>query len=187
MKLPSIAKIRIPILLTLTIGEIAGLLHFFGQPNFVQFVVLSLEGILLTFPLLWANSLLRRGVDGFNIFIALLSGTSIILLSRLSFRMWNAGERVDTIAFAGTSLFMATVILFKMLRPHYGTVTKDALAFFGYFIMLLWASSSHIAMLWKVVAALPLIWFVWRVVFQIRSYRKSGNQLKAIADQGGRA
>jgi hypothetical protein len=171
MKLPCITKIRIPILVALAIGEIVGLFHFYGLPDFVQFVILSLEGIFLTFPLLWADLLLRRGVDGFNIFIALLSGASIILMSQLTFRTGNTGDKIDSIGIVGVIFFMATVILFKMLRPHYGPITRYTLTFFGYIILFAWACSSHISMQWKIAVALPLSWFAWRTNFNIRKWR----------------
>jgi hypothetical protein len=62
MKLPTIVKIRIPILLALAIGEAVGLLHFYGQPKFFQFIVLSLAGIMLIVPLLWLDFMRRLEV-----------------------------------------------------------------------------------------------------------------------------
>ena len=68
MKLPSIAKIRIPILLVLAVGEIVGLAYFYGQPMFTKFLVLSLAFFMILIPILWFK--LAKCIDGsFLIFI----------------------------------------------------------------------------------------------------------------------
>ena len=53
MKLPTIAKIRIPILQALAVGEAVGLYYFYGQPKFFQFVVASVLGVMFIVPLLF--------------------------------------------------------------------------------------------------------------------------------------
>jgi hypothetical protein len=63
MKLPSIAIVRVPILLALAIGEAAGLLYFYGHSKFFQLVVLSLTGIMFIVPLLWLEAMRRFKVS----------------------------------------------------------------------------------------------------------------------------
>jgi hypothetical protein len=187
MKLPPIAKLRIPILLALAVGETFGLIHFYGRHGFSQFAVFSLEGILIIALPLWFSALRKRGVPGFDIIIAVFAGASAIGLSGIAFGFWGRREKADALAGAGTVLFIATAILLKLLRPRHGPVARDAITFFGYSILAVWTWSSNASILWKAVVALPILWFVWRVVFHFRSRQRVSSQPKAITDIGGRA
>jgi hypothetical protein len=191
MRLSSSGGVRVLFLLALAIGEIVGLLHFYRQQTFIPFVVLSMEGILLTLPLLWLTSLRRRGVPGFDIFIGVWSGICAIGLSQLALRTWDRGDKVDALACAGVSLFMAIVILLKLLHPRNSPVAKDAVTFFGYLVILAWAWVSNISTQWKIVVALPLAWFGWRLIFHIRNRQTTSKDSSAssdtLTDKGGRA
>jgi hypothetical protein len=191
MRLSSPAGIRVLVLLVLATGETVGLFHFYGQRSFISFALLSVEGVLLTLPLLWLTSLRRHGVPGFDIFIGIWCGICAIGLSQLALRTWERGDRVDALASAGVALFMVSSILVKLLRPHHGLIFKDAVAFFGYAVCLAWTWFSSISMPWKVVVALPLAWFGWRVVFHIRNWqrtiREAGASTRILTDEGGRA
>jgi hypothetical protein len=190
MKLPPIAKIRIPILLALGVGEIASLLHFYGQPKFFQFAVLSIEGILLTFPLLWFNTLRQRGVDGFNIFIAILLGINVFLLSRSSLSYLEKRETNIAQESAVLALFMVFIILLKMLRPHYGSIAKDVMTFlFTFVLFIAWTWQYHASYMWIIIVSLWSLWFAWRTVFHIRNWEKTRKGIHITSDdittQGG--
>jgi hypothetical protein len=169
MTLPSIAKLRIAILLALAIAEGIGFQHFYGQHGFTQFVVFSLEGIFIIALALWFQSLRQRGVPGSDIFIAMIAGAAAIVLSGNAYNFWIRGDNAVALGSAGVSIFIAMTILFKLLCPNLGPIAKDFLGFFGYVVMLAWVCSIHMSILWKVAAGLPLLWFVWRVAFHIRN------------------
>jgi hypothetical protein len=65
MKLPPIAKIRIPILLALVCGEIASIFIMRGQPGFHRFLAASLAMMLIIFPLFWIQEFWRRNISYF--------------------------------------------------------------------------------------------------------------------------
>lgn len=67
MKLPTIAKIRIPILQALAVGEAVGLYYFYGQPKFFQFVVASVLGVMFIVPLLFLDFMRRIQVKYNNL------------------------------------------------------------------------------------------------------------------------
>jgi hypothetical protein len=168
MKLPTLAKLRFPILIVLAICEAIGLRYFYRTAEFRNFAILSLDGLVLTIPLLWIDSLRRRGLSGFNIFIAVLAGINSVVLLRSALNYWDRGEKALAVVSAEAALFIAIVILFKLIFPGAGLIAKDAIAFIGYSVMVVWIWPSNAYIQWKVVSLIPLLWFAWRVVFHIR-------------------
>lgn len=171
MKAPAVAKFRIPILLTLAIAEALGLLHFYGQQGFSQFAVLSLEGMLLTIPLLWVESLRQRGVPSFDILIAILAGICAILQSKLALNEWASGEQTRAQAYAMVTLFIILVILLKLLFPHCGHFGADAITFLSFLVAVTWSWSHRSSVLWIASTALVLLLFAWRITFHLRGWR----------------
>jgi hypothetical protein len=96
----SIEKIRIPIMAALAIGEIIGLIHFDGHPVFIQFIVLSIVGLLLIVPLLWMDVMRQLKIP-----------YSVAILISLSFswgaNSWKHGD-------SGFALVWATLLLVSM-------------------------------------------------------------------------
>jgi hypothetical protein len=82
MKLPSIAKIRIPILLTLGCGEIASIILMRGHPDFHGFVAASLAVILLILPLFWIQEFWRRNISYFVVVFCAL-GVALLIADLL--------------------------------------------------------------------------------------------------------
>jgi hypothetical protein len=190
MRLPTIAKIRIPILIVLAIGEALGLLHFHGQRGFTQFAAFSLQGIfIITLPM-WFNSLRQRGVPGWDIVIATVAGAGAIGGCGIALNLWAGGDKADALGSVGVSIFMAATILFKLIRPRYDSIVREALLFLAYVILVMWMWVRNTSVLWMFVVALPSFWFVWRVVFHIRNSHNSSAQVKAPSggptNQGGR-
>ena len=67
MKLQPLAKIRIPILLVMTAGEIYGLLYFYGSPKFFHFIVVSVSAIVWILPLFFLDFMNRIDVKYNNL------------------------------------------------------------------------------------------------------------------------
>jgi hypothetical protein len=78
MKLPSITKIRIPILLALACGETTLIFHLCGHPGSYGFVAASLAVMLLILPLFWIQELWRRNISYFVVVFCALGGALFI-------------------------------------------------------------------------------------------------------------
>jgi hypothetical protein len=78
MKLASITKIRIPILLALVCGETASIFILRGNPGFYKFLVTSLAVELLILPLLWIQEFWRRNISYFAVFFFAFGVTVLI-------------------------------------------------------------------------------------------------------------
>jgi hypothetical protein len=109
MKLTSIVKFRIVILLALSVGEVFGLLHFYGQSEFTSFILFSLGGIMLIVPLLWLEVMRRFKVNYYQLVlipIAILGITN----------SWNHGDRAFGWAWILILLLDITVTLILILK-----------------------------------------------------------------------
>jgi len=62
MKLPTIAKIRIPILLVLIVGEAIGFILLQGHQSLIGFTLLSLLGLPVALSFLWIDWIHSRGI-----------------------------------------------------------------------------------------------------------------------------
>ena len=107
MTLPTVAKLRIPITLAIAIGEVVGILYFYRQPKFFQFVVLSLLGIMLATPLLWLDFMQRIKVKYFEFFW-------IPLCFTWTANTWKDGNRGFAIAWAILLLVGVTIVLIRI-------------------------------------------------------------------------
>lgn len=82
MKLPIVAKIRIPILLALACGEIASITLLCGHPGFHGFVAASLAVMLLILPLFWIQEFWRRNISYFIVVFCAL-GVALLIADLL--------------------------------------------------------------------------------------------------------
>jgi len=98
MKLPTIAKLRIPILLALVIGEAVGLLYFRGQPTFYRFVVRSVLVFLYIIPALWLDFMRRIKVKYLE-FLLIPMGFSSVAVT------WKDGDFVAAVTFGVILIF----------------------------------------------------------------------------------
>jgi len=87
MEPPSVAQFRVPIIVAIAIGEIAGLAYFYqksllhpsyGTRALIGFLMLSLMGIALIVPYLWSDWLLRHQINYFEIAAVVILGPSAI-------------------------------------------------------------------------------------------------------------
>ncbi|MGD0095998.1 MAG: hypothetical protein ABSB60_05850 [Terracidiphilus sp.] len=191
MKLPPIARLRIPILLALALGEVLGLLHFYGQHGFAKFVVFSLQGVYVVTLPMWFGSLRRRGVPGFDILIAVVAGAAAIGGCGIARNVWALGDKADASGSVGVSVFIAGTIVFKLLRPRHASAVREALLFLAYATLVMWLWVRNTSTPWKAVSLLPLLWFAWRVVFHILNRHKSSGDTNSssevVTQHGGRA
>ena len=217
MKLPSIAKIRIPITIAIAIGEIAALIYFYekfmlhpayGGRALIGFLLLSLMSIGLIVPYLWNDWLQRRGIQYFEVVIVVALGPGSVI-------SFTHGNLFRGILSATISLVCMIAILPRLLRPvsihgreintrtteaegnnpSQRTIHRPAGKYFG--MLLIWfifveLSSSHVKgpiPFWiMTLYVLPAIWLVWQVIYQLfKSATDSHAAKRASIDQGGRA
>ncbi len=107
MKPPSIARVRIPILVALAIGETIGLIHYFGRWNFTQFLAMSSFLAFLIVPLLWLE-FIRQIKASFPIFF--LTPLTFISLAN----SWRGGHTGFTITWAIFFLLVITLVLIRI-------------------------------------------------------------------------
>jgi hypothetical protein len=78
MKMATIQKVRIPLLLALACGEIAAIFILRGQPGFRVFLAVSLAVLLLVPPLLWIQEIWQRNVSYF-VFVFFALGVALFI------------------------------------------------------------------------------------------------------------
>jgi hypothetical protein len=206
MKFSNADEIRISILMALIIGETVGLLHFYGQPTFSQFIILSLAGITLTIPLLWLEWIQRRGVSYFGIFFAIWCYAAMTA-------WWNEGgqfERMfDRVLIVGLPIWIMVKVLRKLLRPldldqqeaflitnraedkRIGRIARNTVGLIACLLLSLGMVSGRASALWTIPLSLPVIWFTWRIIFHLFYDQQISVDEKVrsdvVTDSGGRA
>jgi membrane protein YdbS with pleckstrin-like domain len=78
MRIASIQKIRIPLLLALACSELAAIFILRGQPSFRVFVAASIAVVLLIVPLLWIQEIWRRNITYF-VFVPPAVAVSLVI------------------------------------------------------------------------------------------------------------
>jgi hypothetical protein len=209
MKLPTITKVRIPVLLALAVAEAFGLLHFYGQRSFVNFVFLSLSGILLINTLLltdwvWTKQRKYR--------VAVIAFPMIAVLVAL--RYWNAGDHISSVSLAFYEVLKGTILrkLFSTVAPiaierdpidaaHGKIIPRDLFArivcfSLGLFVSWLVAIRSWVYLsseFWAVLASIlaligTLVAFTYFLsIIRERFSCKTNTSDESVTDQGGRA
>jgi hypothetical protein len=111
MKLPTIVKIRILILLLIAVCEICGLTLFYGKQSFVEFSFLSLLGVSLITRLLSTDWTKERG-GGLTGGILFASGFCLMGL-----KCWNKGDHVSGVALVVPILIAVIGTYGRLGRP----------------------------------------------------------------------
>jgi hypothetical protein len=93
MRIASIQKIRIPLLIALACSELAAIFILHGQPSFRVFLATSIAVVLLIVPLLWIQEIWQRNMTYF-VFVPPAVAVSLVidelLLGRwLGHAPWN--------------------------------------------------------------------------------------------------
>ena len=202
MKLSNADELRISILLALAIGEVVGFLHFYGKPNFTEFVIVSLAGILLTIPVLWIESIQRRGVSVFSVL------ASIWFCAAMT-AFWKEANLFERLLIAGLPLLTATGFLRKLLRPvdidqqeaflkivrtedkRLGRIARNTVGLFTCIILMAFVGPHGAPELWVIPLAIPITWFAWRIIFHLFIGQQSGvdanDPIEALTEQGAEA
>jgi hypothetical protein len=107
MKPPSIAKVRIPILVALVVCEAGGLYHFLHQPNLFQFIVVCLAGNLLIAALLWRDVMRRAR-------ISYLEAITISLGFILVADFWKDAQHGYAMVWAFVLFVSVSIVLMKL-------------------------------------------------------------------------
>jgi hypothetical protein len=193
---PTVDKLRIPIVIAIVIGEIAGLTYFYehfllspsnGRRALSGFLMLSLMGTALIVAYLWSDWLLRRHIKYFEVALVVILGPSAV-------QRFSRGKPFQGILDGVICLIGLIAILPRLFRPA-GTDVREtdprtaetlnekrisvpsrrlSARYFG--MLLIWLiavdlSTSHVTTpipFWIETAfALPAIWFAWEVVFYL--------------------
>jgi hypothetical protein len=203
MTLSNANKIRISILMALAIAEIVGLLHFYGQPKLIAFIILSLAGILLIIPLLWLEYIQRRGISYFSF----LAG---IWMSAALTAGWNEGGQFERLLtrplIAGLPIIVAIAILRKLICPididqqeeflkairaednRLGRILKNTVGLVACIMLMGHMGSQRASVLWTIPLAIPIAWFTWRVIFHLFLGQRIGDEENVpveISNSGG--
>jgi hypothetical protein len=109
MKLPTIAEIRIPILIVLAVGEAIGFALLQGHRSFVAFIVLSTLGIPIVVSLLWIDWIRSRGVP-YNYVLGTIMSVYWIPVS------WVRGLRVLFFILVASFVISVVIILRRLLK-----------------------------------------------------------------------
>jgi hypothetical protein len=110
MKLPSIVKIRILILLLIAVCEICGLTFFYGKQSFAEFTFLSLLGLSLITRVVSTDWTRDRSSSVHGI----LFSSSFFLMG---LKCWNAGDHVSGVALVAPILIWVFRIYARLGRP----------------------------------------------------------------------
>lgn len=184
MKLPEVAKLRIPMLLLLAVGETVGLAYFRGHRIFELFAALSTTGILLIVPLLWVDWMQRKGVPYFPFFVLAFSFDG-------GMASWHRREMIFLAFWAAMFLSLATLIAVKLARSadqaqqeanlaairargqEFGPVSRNLVGFVAWLMLALsfWSlAKSPISL--RIAAPIVLIgfWFAWRLVVNLHHF-----------------
>jgi|ERR1035438_7545816 hypothetical protein len=133
----------------------------------------------------------RRGVSGFDVFIALVNGTLAIAFSLFAFVHWQRGEIDDALRPIGMVLFfiMAPLLMLSCFRKY--LIAKDIVCLFG--ICAAWFACywhRQVTITFKFLLAILLLIVVWRVIFHLRNWRLNRQNTNTSSDidanQGGR-
>jgi hypothetical protein len=202
MKLPSLGQLRIPILLSLAVGECLGLIHFYGHRSFAEFVFVSWSVILFVDFLLSADWSKKRGYS----FAGSLISACIVLVA---LRYWNAGDRISSVLLVSVPVFKASRIGRKLFSPTnpvgsfswklhprdtFGTIAVLFIPILVSWLVVIRSWVYLSSMFWAVFASSLALFITFLVAFMaflnIKSQRRSCNAndpLKTVADHRGRA
>jgi hypothetical protein len=202
MKLSNADEIRISILLALAVGEVVGFLHFYGQPSFTDFIIVSLSGILLTIPMLWIEWIQRSGISIFSVL------ASILFCAAFAFG-WNKANLFERLAIAVIPLLII-IRAFRKLNRHIdtdqqeafiktiraednrlGRITRNTVGLTTCILLTVGIGSGHTSALWAIPLAIPITWFAWRIIvhlfLQQQGKLDTNDPIETLTDQGGRA
>jgi hypothetical protein len=97
MKLTPVGKVRIAIMLALSVCEMAGLIYFYRHPGLAEFAFLSLMGMSFIIGLLWADWNRHPAIRAVGTLIA-------PCFCLMGMRCWNVGDHVSGVALAAVPL-----------------------------------------------------------------------------------
>jgi fumarate reductase subunit C len=206
MKVSNTDEIRISILMALAISEIVGLLHFYRQPMFAQFVIHSLAGILLIIPLLWIEYIQRRGISYFSVLFSIGVCTGMTA-------SWNEGSSIEHLfvrpLIVGLPILVTTKLLRKLLRPididqqetflntirdedvRAARVAGNTVGLLACIFLTAFMGPGRASLLWAIPLVIPAAWFAWRLILHLFIKRESRNEanvfIERTTEQGGRA
>jgi hypothetical protein len=191
MKLSLVAKLRIPVLLALVIGEIAGLTLFFATPNFLSFLFLSIIGTVSTACLFWAEWSDNRGLSQYDLsFLAMM--TAVVIDS------WNDNSRVLALVIAAILLLVNIPTFVRVFRPDvfaqnkadimqsmkrvfggYGPVVANALSLIGYVTTAWVLCHRTTSILWAFPVMPPILWIIWQLISSVFTRQKADGAVNA--------
>jgi hypothetical protein len=205
MKLASITKIRIPILLALIVGEIVGLVHFYRTPNFVLFALITLFGTALTASYLWIEWFVEQRINKQNLmffypfwvmfgihefvrgevfmiilwiilFLIVISQVIIRLIYPLKTNVNQTEDKGIVYGFTGAEILFAVIFMLSLFLMMWNILVQN----------------RHISFIWSFPFVIPLIVIIW-IYFSFRIELKRINQTGNLSilnndnNQGGRA
>jgi hypothetical protein len=206
MKLSNTDEIRISILMALAIGEVVGLLHFYGQPTFAQLVIHSLAGILLIIPLLWIEYIQRRGISYFSVLFSIGVCTGMTA-------SWNEGSSLEHLfvrpLIVGLPILVTTKLLRKLLRPidtdqqetflntirdedvRIARVSRNTIGLLACIFLTAFMGPGRASLLWAIPLVIPAAWFAWRLILHLFLRQNDSADMNdptgTLINQGGRA
>jgi hypothetical protein len=123
MKLTTVAKVRIKVMLALAICEAIGIFYFYARPSLVEFAFLSLLVVSFITGLLWANWKRRPGI----VAVGTLIWPCFCLMG---LRCWSVGDHVSGMALAGIPLLSVLREYWALvLRPNPWSIEKQEMFF----------------------------------------------------------